>query len=290
MLIKTGYFNVVALESHGKPSDLLTLNDVVQFAMDPILNRPLGGHPFYIAGMEMNRYLCETGSTKTQCAQVVVKNKNNALANPLAAHGAHIEVDDVLSSDPYFYPLSKLDISSPSDGGIVIILASGDVASKLNDNPIWVEGVGWASETPSLETRCWSDSVYARLAAEMAYKKAGITTPSLEVDFAEVDDLFSYKELQHMEALKLCSKNEAGMLIEDGMTHKSGPMPINVSGGMLGMGWPLEASGIQRLLEVVLQLRGDAGSRQLSDVEVGVAQSWRGVPTATGAVAVLSNC
>ena len=74
------------------------------------------------------------------------------------------------------------------------------------------------------------------------------------------------------------------------MTRKSGPIPINVSGGMLGMGWPLEASGIQRLLEVVLQLRGEAGSRQLSDVEVGVAQSWRGVPTTTGAVAVLSNC
>ncbi len=290
MLIKTGYFDVVALESHGKPSDILTLHDIVQFAMDPILNRPLGGNPFYIAGMEMNRFLCTTGNTREQCAMVVAKNRHNALANPFAAHGADIDVEDVLCSDPQFYPMNKLDISQPSDGGIVMIVASDDVAMKLNDNPVWVKGVGWACETPSLEARCWSEAVYARLAAEMAYKKAGIKTPSVEVDFAEVDDLFSYKELQHVEALKLCRPGEAGELTEEGVTLTDGYLPINPSGGTLGMGWPLEASGMQRLLEVVLQLRGDAGSRQLSDAEVGVAQSWRGIPTATGAVAVLSSC
>ncbi|MCW3984830.1 MAG: thiolase domain-containing protein [Candidatus Bathyarchaeota archaeon] len=290
MLIKTGYFDVVALESHGKPSDILTLYDIVSFAMDPILNRPLGGHPFYVAGMEMNRFLYTTGSTKEQCAMVVSKNKRNALGNPFAAYGADVDIEDALRSDSYFYPLNRLDISQPADGGIVMVLASDEVATKLNDNPVWVRGVGWACETPSLETRCWSEAVYARIAAEMAYKKAGINTPSKEVDFAEVDDLFSYKELQHMEALKLCRTGKAGKLTEEGITQIDGYLPINPSGGTLGMGWALEASGLQRLLEVVLQLRGEAGSRQLADVEVGVAQSWRGVPTATGAVAVLSNC
>ena len=290
MLIKTGHFDVVALESHGKPSDLLTLYDVVSFAMDPTLNRPLGGHPYFIAGMEMNRFICETGNNEEQCAKVVAKNKENALTNAFAAHGADVDTDDVLCSEPYFYPLNKLDISQPADGGIVMVLASDDVASRLCDNPVWVRGVGWACDTPSLETRSWSDAVYARIAAEMAYKKAGITTPSVEVDFAEVDDLFSYKELQHMEALKLCRVGEAGKLVDEGITRRDGYLPINSSGGLLGMGWPLEASGMQRLLEVVLQLRGEAGTRQLPDVEVGVAQSWRGIPTATGAVAVLSNC
>ncbi|MFP3985437.1 MAG: thiolase C-terminal domain-containing protein [Candidatus Bathyarchaeia archaeon] len=290
MLIKTGHFDVVALESHGKPSDVLTLYDVVSFALDPMLNRPLGGHPFYVAGMEMNRFLCETGTTKEQCAMVAAKNKGNALANPFAAHGADVDVEDVLCSDPQFYPLSKLDISQPADGGIVMVLASDKVAEKLNPDPVWVRGVGWACETPSLETRCWSEAVYARIAADMAYKRAEIHIPSGEVDFAEVDDLFSYKELQHIEALRLCRPGEAGVLTEEGETWIGGYLPVNPSGGMLGMGWPLEASGMQRLLEVVLQLRGEAGSRQLPDVEVGVAQSWRGVPTATGAVAVLSNC
>jgi acetyl-CoA C-acetyltransferase len=290
MLIKTGYFDVVALESHGKPSDVLTLYDIVSFAMDPMLNRPLGGHPFYVGGLEMNRFLCETGNTKDQCALVAAKNKRNALANPHAAYGADLDPEDILSSDPHFYPLNKLDISQPADGGIVLILASDRMAYELNEQPIWVRGVGWISETPSLETRCWSDAVYARMAAQMAYEKAGINTPSQEIDFAEVDDLFSYKELQHIEALRLCGSGQAGKLTAEGVTQRDGDLPINPSGGLLGMGWPLEASGLQRLLEVVLQLRGDAGSRQLDNVEVGLAQSWRGVPTATGAVAVMSNC
>lgn len=290
MLIRTGYFDVVALESHGKPSDLLTLYDVVSFAMDPTVNRPLGGHPFYVAGMEMNRFICEMGATREQCAMVVAKNRGNALGNPFAAYGASVDVEDVLCSDPYFFPLNKLDISQPADGGIVIVLASDRMAEKLNASPVWVRGVGWACETPSLETRSWSEAVYARIAADMAYKRAGIATPSKEVDFAEVDDMFSYKELQHVEALRLCRLGEAGTLTEEGETWIGGFLPINPSGGILGMGWPLEASGMQRVLEVVLQLRGEAGSRQLPDVEVGVAQSWRGVPTATGAVAVMSNC
>jgi acetyl-CoA C-acetyltransferase len=289
MLIKTGEFEVVALESHGKPSDLLTLHDVVSFAMDPILNRPLGGHPFYVAGLEMTRFLYETGNTKEQCAIVAAKNRKNALSNPYAAYGADIDLEDVVCSDPYFYPLNRLDVSQPADGGIVLVLASDDVAPELSDNPIWVRGVGWACDTPSLETRSWGDAVYARIAADMAYKQAGIGTPSGEIDFAELDDLFSYKELQHMEALRLCGAGEAGHFVQDNITQIDGGLPVNPSGGNLGMGWALEASGMQRLLEVVLQLRGEAGSRQLSDVEVGIAQSWRGIPTTTGAVAVLSN-
>lgn len=289
MLIKTGQFEVVALESHGKPSDLLTLHDVISFAMDPVLNRPLGGHPFYVAGMEMTRFLCETGNTKEQCAIVAAKNRRNALSNPYAAYGADIDLEDVVCSDPYFYPLNRLDVSQPADGGIVLVLASDEAVPELSDNPVWVRGVGWACDTPSLETRSWGDAAYARIAADMAYAKAGIATPSGEVDFAELDDLFSYKELQHMEALRLCGAGEAGQFAQDNITQIDGGLPVNTSGGNLGMGWALEASGMQRLLEVALQLRGEAGSRQLPDVEVGVAQSWRGIPTATGAVAVLSS-
>ena len=123
----------------------------------------------------------------------------------------------------------------------------------------------------------------------MAYKMAGIKNPPKEIQFAEVDDLFSYKELQHLEALKLCRHGEAGKLTEEGITQRDGKMPVNVSGGALGMGYAPEVLGLQRVLEVTLQLRGQAGRRQLCDVETGLAQSWRGIPTATGAVAVLSR-
>jgi acetyl-CoA C-acetyltransferase len=123
----------------------------------------------------------------------------------------------------------------------------------------------------------------------MAYKDAGMTCPAREIDFVELNDLFAYKELQHLEALKLCRYGEAGMLLEDGVIARDGDLPVNISGGCLGMGYALEATGMQRLLEVVLQLRGEAEGRQIPDVEVGLAHTWRGIPTATGAVAILSN-
>jgi len=289
MLIKTGEFETVAVEAHSKASDILTFNDVVNFALDPQLNRPLGGHPHYIAGMEMNRYLHETGATREQCAMVAAKNKRNALDNPNAAYGANICPEDVLCSEPLFYPINRLDASQNADGCIVMVLASGEAAKNLSANPVWIKGMGWISETPSLETRSWSEAAYARLATERAYRDAGIRTPAEEVDFAEVDDMFSYKELQHMEALKLCRHGEAGKLTEEGVTGRCGALPINPSGGLLGMGYALCASGLQRAMEAVLQLRGDAGKRQIPDAEVGVAQSWLGIPTATGAVAVLGS-
>jgi len=289
MLIKTGQFNTVVVEAHSKASDILTYMDIVAFGLDPIFNRPLGGHPYYVAGMEMNRYMHDTCTTMEQCAQVAVKNKKNAIQNPHAAYGADTTLDQVLRSEMCFYPLKKLEISTPADGCVVMVLASENVAEKLSDNPVWVRGVGWCTETPSLETMDWSKAVYTRLAAEMAYKTAKISSPRGEIDFVEIHDLFAYKELQHMEALKLCEYGEAGKLTEEGLTALDGELPLNPSGGLLGMGYGLEASGMQKLLEVVLQLRGQAGQRQIPDAEVGLAHTWRGIPTATGAVAVLSN-
>ncbi|MGQ9640506.1 MAG: thiolase domain-containing protein [Candidatus Bathycorpusculaceae bacterium] len=289
MLIKTGQFDTVVVEAHSKASDILTYMDIVAFALDPIFNRPLGGHPYYIAGMEMNRYIHDTGTTAEQCAQVVAKNKGNALLNPYAAYGSKITIGQVLRSEALFHPLKKLEISTPADGCIVVVLASENVAEKLTDNPVWVRGVGWCTETPNLETYDWTKAVYTRLAAEMAYKTAKISNPWKEIDFAEIHDLFAYKELQHMEALKICNYGEAGKLTEQGATDIKGEFPVNPSGGLLGMGYGLEASGLQKLLEAVLQLRGEAGARQVPDAEVGLAQTWRGIPTATGVVAVLSN-
>jgi acetyl-CoA C-acetyltransferase len=92
-----------------------------------------------------------------------------------------------------------------------------------------------------------------------------------------------------MEALRLCEDGKAGSLTEDGTTALNGELPVNTSGGLLGMGYGLEASGMQKLLEVVLQLRGQAGTRQVPDAKTGLAQTWRGIPTTTGAVAVLGK-
>jgi len=289
MQILTGAFDIVVVEAHSKASNIVTLPQVLAYAFDPVFNRPLAAHPYFVAGMEMSRYLYETGTTVAQCAQVAVKNKNNALLNPLAAHPAKVGLKEVLASEPVAEPLTRLQVSPHADGAIVFVLASRETAQALTDAPIWVRGVGWANGTFWLESRSWSEATYARRAAQMAYRMAGIRSPRQEIDFAEIDDTFSYKELQHLEALGLCYPGEAGPWTAEGATELSGEFPVNPSGGSLGEGHLLDATGLARVLEVVLQLRGEAGPRQLEDVETGLAFGWRGVPTTSGAVVILSN-
>lgn len=289
MQILTGRFRIVAVEGHSKASNILTLPQITAYALDPILNRPLGIHPLAVAGLEAHRYLHESGTTRAECAAVVVKNRRNALHNPSAAYGAALAADDVLASEVVASPLGRLDISDHADGAIVMVLADDRTARRLSRKPIWIRGIGWAIDSPTLESRSWSRAAYAERAAAMAYRMAGIGDPATEVDFAELDDTYAYKELQHMEALGLCEYGQAGDLTTDGATMHDGPLPVNVSGGSLGCGHLLEGNGLARVLEVVLQLRGQAGTRQLGKVTTGVAQSWLGVPTASGAVAVLSD-
>ncbi len=289
MQILTGAMDIVAVESHSKASNILTPDEIMAYAMDPIYNRPLRANPHFIAGLEMNRYLSETGTTREQCALVVAKNRRNALYNPVAAYGAKIEADDVLQSEMVSYPLSRMDISPHADGAVVMVLASKERAEELSDAPVWIRGVGWCNDSFSLETRDWASAVYAANAGEMAYRMAGMRSPWQELDVAEIDDTFSYKELQHMEALRLCRAGQAGPLVEDGATEIGGDLPVNPSGGSLGMGHLLDASGLARLLEVVLQLRGEAGQHQIAEAETGMAFSWRGLPTTSGAAVILSN-
>ena len=291
MQILTGELDLITLSAFSKASNVLHYANVASYACDPTYVRPLKENPYFIAGLEMNRYLYETGTTEEQCALVTVKNKGNALFNPTAAYGAKIDAKDVLNSDQLFTPLKYLDKSSDVDGAIVFLLASEEKAYQFTDKPIWIKGLGWATDSPNLDNRLngMGDAVYARLAAQKAYDMAGIAYPRKEIDFAELDDTFSFKELQHLEALNLCSRGEAGKLLEQGVFFKNGDFPVNVSGGSLGVGYLHEANGLQRLMEVILQLRGEAGKRQLDGVETGLAFAWRGIPTATGAAAILST-
>ncbi len=289
MQILSGIVGVVAVEAHSKASNVVTPERVHAMALDPVFVRPLGLHPDFVAGLEADAYFQATGTARRHCAHVVSKNRRNALANPSAAYGAAVDPEDALAAPPAFEPLSKLDVSAPADGAAVIVLASQERAKALGGRPIWLRGIGWASGSFSLSSRDWAEAPYARTAAEMAYRMAGIGDPRREIDFAEVDDTYSYKELQHLEALRLFEPGRAGPAAADGLTRRDGEFPVNPSGGSLGVGRLLEASGAQRVIEVVNQLRGDAGHRQLRDVHVGLAQSWRGVPTASAGVVVLSD-
>ncbi len=287
MQIQTGLVEVAVVEAHSKVSDILTLDGIVEHGLDPIWNKPLGGHPFVVAGLEADAFLRGTRTPPKALAAVVAKNRRNALRNPLAAYAANVDVEQALQSEERFSPLRALDISNPADGSVVLVLASEAAAKRLHANPVWIRGIGWATDSPSLETREWVHALYAELAAKMAYRLAKVVRPGTEINFAEVDDRFSYKELQHLEALGLAKKGDAGRTAMKGDYAPEGRLPVNASGGSLGCGNVFEATGLHRAAEVALQLRGEAGTHQIDGARVGLAQSWRFVPSATGAVAVL---
>ncbi|TMK31838.1 MAG: acetyl-CoA acetyltransferase [Actinobacteria bacterium] len=289
MLIRSGAARVVAVEAHSKVSDVLTLGAIEQFAMDPVFNRPLGVPALAVAGLDMNAFLERTGLTEEHCAMVAAKNRTNALDNPRAAYPADVRPEDVEDSAPVYWPLRELEVAGRADGCVVVVLAAEERAGDLTEAPVWLLGAGWSSGSPTLESRTWGEADFVARAAERAYAMAGIEDPGEEIDLAEVDDVYAFKELQHLEALGLGTAGGLAEMLAEGELEADGDLPVNVSGGSLGQGNLFEANGLARLLECAEQLRGEAGERQVDEAYVALVQSWRGVPTTSAAVVVLGN-
>lgn len=287
MHILAGVSDTVVVESHSKLSDVETKSMVEELGFDPTFGRITGVDPRYLAGLEMRRYLEESGNTVEDCASVVVKNCLNALKNPLASYGTKLSKEDVLESEQISSPLKKLDVSRPSDGSVVMVLTSASKAMKLSEKPVWISGISWFSDTPNVEEMDLGQAQYATNSSKKALQMARVSKPAEQIDFAEIDDTYSYKELEHIEATGLAKR--AGKFVSSGKADPDGTLPINPSGGSIGMGYLVEASGLVRAYESVLQLRGDAGSAQLPKASRCLVQSWRGIPTQSGVTAVLSS-
>jgi acetyl-CoA C-acetyltransferase len=291
MHIMAGVSDLVVVESHSKLSDVTSKELVEDLGFDPHFGRISGVDPKYLAGLEMRRYLEESGNTHEECAAVVVKNKGNALRNPRAVYGDNFSNEDILSSEEIATPLTRREISESADGSVVVVIASAKKARKLSpkngDKSIWLSGISWFSDTPNIEEMDLGQALYASNSARKAYEMARIRKPLTQIDFAEVDDTYAYKELEHIEALGLAKR--AGKFVSSGKADVDGQIPVNVSGGSLGMGYFVEATPLVRVYEAVLQLRGNAGKMQLDNPKRAVVQSWRGIPTQTGTTAVLTS-
>lgn len=273
MQILTGAFDIVAVEAHSKASDIVNISSIYDLALDPIYTRPLGLNANFIAGLEMNKFLHSRGADAKHCRMVPAKNRRNALANTFAMNGGNMDDNSVTKS--LSDPLTAEDVAPIADGAAAIVLASEDVARKITDSPVWIDGVGWNLDTTYWTNRDLYFPRYVANAARMAYGMAGIHNPRKEIDFAEPYDPFDYKELHHMEGLLLCRKGEAPKLTVEGVTQRDGKLPICPSGGLLGVGNPIAAAGMMKICELFWQLRGEAGKRQVAgDPRTAVAQAW----------------
>jgi acetyl-CoA C-acetyltransferase len=252
---------------HPQGAFLTIFDHTTEQALKPTL--------IWIFALEMNRYMNTYGITKDRIALVSVQNKNNALDHPSAQVAAPVTVKDVLESETLAWPVNRLDISPASDGAASVILASEDVAHRYTDKPVWIDGVGWNLDTAYWATKDLYYPRYVEKAARMAYDMAGIKEPKREIEIAEPYDPFSYKMLHHMEGLLLADRGKAVELVENGTTARTGDRPMCPSGGALGVGNPISATGLMKIIEIFLQLRGEAGKRQVvGSPKCGLAQAW----------------
>ncbi len=221
------------------------------------------------------RHMHEFGTTKEQMAKVSVKNHRNGALNPYAQYQMEIDVETVLNSPLVADPLNTLDCSPMSDGGAALVLAPADIAEKYTDTPILITGSGQASGTLALHDRKSLTEIPAAVhASRDAYEMAGLEPT--DVDVAEVHDCFTIAEIMAIEDLGFCEKGEGGKMTEEGLTEIGGEVAINTSGGLKAKGHPIGATGIAQAVEIVTQLKGQAGKRQLDDAEVGLTHNVGG--------------
>jgi len=216
------------------------------------------------------------GTTREQLAQVAVKNHENGSKNPLAQFPQKITVEEVLNSIMVADPLTILDCSPITDGAACLILCPADMAKKISKKPpVKIIASGNATDTIALHSRNDFTTLNATIkAAERAYKMANLTPEN--IDLAEVHDCFTIAEIMIIEDLGFVKKGEGGKATQSGMTALGGKKPINTSGGLKSKGHPVGATGVAQVAEVVHQLRGEAGARQVKNAKIGLTQNMGG--------------
>jgi acetyl-CoA C-acetyltransferase len=204
-----------------------------------------------------------------------VKNHENALLNPRAHLHSRISVEQVVASPMVADPLRLLDCAPVSDGAAALVLASEEVAKKSGRPLVRVAGVGAATDAIALHARAdlTSLEVVARAAAK-AYAMSG--RGPRDVSVAEVHDCFTIAEIMAIEALGFVERGRGGAATAAGHTSREGPVPVNTSGGLKAKGHPVGATGAAQLVEILAQLRGDAGKRQIKGAKVGLAANMGG--------------
>ncbi|MBI4243000.1 MAG: hypothetical protein HY606_02820, partial [Planctomycetes bacterium] len=223
-------------------------------------------------------------------AAVVIKNRANALFNENGCYGATLSNEDIANSSVVASPIRVLDIAHYADTAMCLILAEESFIKekKIKSQPVWVNGFGFCNGSNTLESREWVQPKEASLASQKALKMAGLKNK--DIDFVEISDTYSYKELQLLETAGFCKFGSAKSDLKKGKFDIGGALPVNASGGELGNGTLLEATGLFKVTELVKQLRGHAGRRQLpKKVSNGFALGWRDIPTTSYAAIVMGN-
>jgi acetyl-CoA C-acetyltransferase len=278
MSIQAGLHDVVAVIGCQKMTELTTaeilalMGRVGEVQWESGFGTTFPGYYAMFARSHMHTY----GTTREQLLEVAVKNHYYGARNDKALFRKEITLEKALASDPVASPFQVYDCCANADGAACLILASETRAKKISDRPVWLDGVGCATASMSVLRRPDLTGLpSATEAARQAYAMAGIE--ARDVNVAEVHDCFTVAEIMAYEDLGFCDKGQGGPFVQDRQSWIGGSTPVNVDGGLKSKGHPIGATGVSMAYEIVRQLRGDCGERQVPDADVGLTHNVGGI-------------
>ncbi|MFY3793102.1 thiolase domain-containing protein [Ureibacillus sp. MALMAid1270] len=271
------YENVLVVGAEKmKHASTATVTQFINTAMDQSTTEKEAGLTFPgFFGTVANRYMYQTGARKEHLAKVALKNRENAMNNPLAQFQKPTTIEEIVNARMVTDPLGLFDCSPITDGAAAVVLSSKPSnikvrASSQSSGPTLMQD---AIELLSLPA--------VKLSGEIAYEKAGLGPD--DIDVAEIHDCFSMTEILSIEELGFFPKLEGWKAVEAGETKVDGKIPVNTSGGLLSKGHPIGATGVSQIYQLVRQLRGNAPNQLAKQPKIAIAQNLGG----TGAYSVV---
>jgi len=243
-------------------------------------------------GMKINRYMHDHGISHETLARVAAKAYRNGSLNPNAFRRKPLTEDEILSARMLNYPLTQYMFCAPDEGAAAVVLCRADIAERYTSSPIYLRAATLrtrrygAHEVHSTWAAVEQDAAPTVYASHAAYEEAGLGPE--DVDVVQLQDTDAGAEIIHMAENGFCADGAQEALLADGATEIGGPLPINTDGGLIANGEPIGASGLRQVHELVHQLRGTAGDRQVPGTpRVGYAQLY-GAPGTAG-VSILTT-
>jgi acetyl-CoA C-acetyltransferase len=284
LAVASGYHDVVLVVGGEKMREVIgpRATDVVASMTHPQAEYIYGVTLPAMAGMFARIYMDKYGITRKHLAQVAIKNQDNGLLNPYAHIQMKITMEGILThpqahiNNPVVAdPLHLYDCCPVSDGAAAVLLTSADIAKELKKPIVEIVGVGQATDTHTLQERSDPTELKAvTIAAQKAFSMAGLEPGDIHV--AELHDAFTILEIAQSEQAGFFEKGEGAKAVEKGETRIGGKLPINPSGGLKARGHPVGATGVAQAVELVWQLRGEAGERQVEGASNGFSLNFGG--------------
>jgi len=277
-MIKGGIHDVVAVLGVQKmlelstPEILALMGRVGDVQWESIFGTTFPGY----YAMYANRHMHDYGTKPEHLSMVAVKNHEYGALNPKALFQKAITLEKAMKSEMVAYPLRLYDCCANADGAACLILANEEKTKKITDTPVWISASATASAPMSILRRETLTSLPSAVeASRQAYKMAGVEPT--DIDVADVHDCFTIAEIMAYEDLGFAEKGKGGKYIEEGQSKIGGKVPVNVDGGLKSKGHPVGATGVSMAVEMVKQLRGEAGKRQINGAEIGLTHNVGGI-------------